>query len=81
MYLRDVEANPNAAGVYATLIRAARARGAGLPEIWHLFAFKPGATQHLERLTHEVMRGPSPLTPGFRELIAAVVSARNHCLF
>jgi len=28
-----------------------------------------------------VMRGPSPLSPGMRELIAAFTSARNHCPF
>jgi len=28
-----------------------------------------------------VMRGPSPLSPGLRELIAAFTSRRNDCLF
>ena len=32
-------------------------------------------------LTQQVMRGPSPLPPGFRELIAAFTSRRNDCLF
>jgi AhpD family alkylhydroperoxidase len=27
------------------------------------------------------MRGPAPLDPGMRELIAAFTSARNHCPF
>ena len=36
---------------------------------------------HLERFTHEVMRGPSPLPPGQRELIAALTSKLNQCLF
>jgi AhpD family alkylhydroperoxidase len=27
------------------------------------------------------MRGPSPLSPGLRELIAAFTSRRNDCLF
>ena len=30
---------------------------------------------------HDVMRGPSPWTPGERELIAAHVSNVNHCVF
>ena len=68
-------------GPYADLIDVARRRDAEYPEIWHLFAYKPEATRHLERFTHEVMRGPSPLSPGFRELIAALTSARNQCPF
>jgi alkylhydroperoxidase family enzyme len=52
-----------------------------IPQIMHLFAFKPERTQHLERFTQEVMRGPSPLLPGQRELIAALTSKLNQCLF
>jgi alkylhydroperoxidase family enzyme len=47
----------------------------------HLFAFKPQRTQLLERFTQEVMRVPSPLPPGQRELIAALTSKLNQCLF
>ena len=32
-------------------------------------------------LTHQVMRGPSPWTPGERELFAAFVSRLNQCVF
>ena len=46
-----------------------------------LFAYLPQATQHLARFTQEVMRGPSPLSPGMRELIAAFTSSRNQCPF
>jgi hypothetical protein len=81
MFLRDVEHNPGARGAYAELIAACRGGGAPFPQIWHLFAFKPDATRHLERFTHEVMRGPSPLSSGMRELIAALTSARNQCPF
>jgi hypothetical protein len=77
--LPDVEDNPRGPSSYADLIRACRGRE--YPQIWHLFAYKPEAGKHLERLTHEVMRGPSPLSPGFRELIAALTSARNQCPF
>lgn len=80
MFLDDA-ASPLAPSPYADLIHAARARTAEYPQIWHLFAYKPAATLHLERFTHEVMRGPSPLSPGMRELIAALTSARNGCPF
>jgi len=39
------------------------------------------ATQYLAQFTQEIMREPGPLSPGFRELIAAYTSARNHCPF
>jgi uncharacterized peroxidase-related enzyme len=81
MYLPAVENNPDAQGAYSEVIRIARSTGAHLPQIWHLFAFKPEATKHLERFTHEVMRGPSPLSPGLRELIATYTSGRNECPF
>jgi hypothetical protein len=79
--LRDVEDNPRGESSYANLIRACRTRGAEYPQIWHLFAYKPVASKHLERFTHEVMRGPSPLSAGLRELIAAFTSVRNQCPF
>ena len=56
-------------------------RGGTVPQIYHLLAFKPDATRHLTRFTHEVMRGPSPLSPGWRELIAAFTSKGNRCKF
>ncbi|MCL4795513.1 MAG: peroxidase [Bryobacteraceae bacterium] len=66
---------------YSQLAGRFRPAGRPYPQIWHLFAFKRNATKHLEAFTHEVMRGPSPLTPGLRELIAALTSARNQCPF
>lgn len=51
------------------------------PEIMHLFSFRPDKTEHLSRFTQEVMRGPSELSPGQRELIAAFTSDRNGCPF
>src|SRR5690606_22225926 len=68
-------------GSYAGLIDSLRVAGATPPQIMYLFAFKDGATKHLRNFTHAVMRGPSSLTPAFRELIAAFVSTRNQCLF
>jgi uncharacterized peroxidase-related enzyme len=81
MYLPSVENNAHPGGEYASLIESLSKAGAPTPQIMHLFAFKHEMTQHLRRLTHAVMRGPSPLTPAFRELIAAFVSSRNACRF
>lgn len=81
MFLPGVENNPEAKGGFGDVIRAARAAGTPFPQIWHLFAFKPEATKHLERFTHAMLRGPSPLSPGMRELIAAYTSGRNQCPF
>ena len=79
LFLRDVEDKPEP-GPYADMLRQMQ----GAPEysqIWHLFAFKPKATEHLARFTQEILREPSPLTSGLRELIAAFTSAQNHCPF
>jgi hypothetical protein len=54
--------------------------GADYPQIWHLFSFLP-ATEHLARFTQAVLRGPAPLSPGLRELIAGYTSKRNDCPF
>ena len=80
MFLRDVERSP-AAGPYRDMISMMRSNGAEYPQIWHLFAFRPNATEHLARFTQEIMRGPAPLSPGMRELIAAYTSYRNECPF
>lgn len=80
MFLPEVEANPQP-GPHADGIRAAQGTGGEYPQIWHLFAYLPAATEHLARFTQEVMRGESPLSPGLRELIAACTSAGNHCPF
>jgi alkylhydroperoxidase family enzyme len=80
MFLAEVEQD-RPGGSYARTIDELRTAGLPVPQIMHLFAYKPGRTEHLSRFTHEVMRGPSPLPPGFRELIAAFTSRRNQCLF
>ena len=80
MLLPDVEhAEPR--GASAGPINDLRAAGLPVPQIMHLFAFKPDRTEFLSRFTQGVMRGPSPLSPGLRELIAAFTSRRNDCLF
>jgi hypothetical protein len=80
MFLPGVENNPKPSP-YADAIQLMRAAGPEYPQIWHMFAFLPAATRHLAAFTQEVMREPGPLTPGFRELIAAYTSGRNHCPF
>lgn len=80
MYLSEIEQNPGS-GPWTIAIDQMRAAGAPVPQIMHLFAFKPDRTQHLAQFTQGVMRGPSPLSPGQRELIAAFTSRRNECPF
>ena len=80
MFLPEVE-QKNTGGAYVRLIDGLRAAGHPVPQIMHLFAYKPDRTDFLSRFTQGVMRGPSPLTAGFRELIAAFTSRRNNCLF
>jgi hypothetical protein len=80
MFLPDVE-NAEPRGPYAGPIENMRAAGVPVPQIMHLFAFKPERTDFLARYTQGVMRGPSPLSPGQRELIAAFTSRRNDCPF
>jgi uncharacterized peroxidase-related enzyme len=52
-----------------------------LPGIVGLLAFKPETAATISAFTQQLLRGPSSLTPGERELIAAVVSRRNECQF
>jgi alkylhydroperoxidase family enzyme len=80
LFLPDVENNPEP-GPYADLLRTMQASGGEYSQIWHLFAFKNKATEHLARFTQEILREPSPLSPGLRELIAAYTSAENDCPF
>jgi hypothetical protein len=80
MFVPDVEGNPQP-GPYRDLIELFRRQGGDYPQIWHLFAYLPAATEHLARFTQEILRGPAPLSPGMRELIAAYTSRRNDCPF
>jgi hypothetical protein len=80
MYLEGVERHPGG-GPWAEAIRQMREAGVAIPQIMHLFAFKPDRTGFLAEFTQGVMRGPSPLPPGQRELIAAFTSRRNDCPF
>ena len=80
MFLGEVEQSPPK-GAYAGPIQGMQSGGIPVPQIMHLFAYKPDRTDHLSAFTQGVMRGPSPLSPGMRELIAAFVSRRNDCPF
>jgi len=80
MFLPDVEAN-EAPSVYTRLIKGMQESGSEYPQIWHMLGFLPEASDHLSKFTQAVLRGPAPLSPGMRELIAAYTSHRNDCPF
>ncbi len=80
MFLAGVEAGAKA-GRYEKMIQMAQGAASDYPQIWHMFAYAPQATEHLARFTQEIMRGPAPLSAGMRELIAAFTSYRNDCPF
>lgn len=79
IYLPDVEHKP-LTGPVGEAIRQVQEAGLPVPQIRYLFHFREH-TAHLMAFTQGVMRGPSPLSPGLRELIAAFTSRRNDCLF
>ena len=80
MFLKEIETKP-VGGMTKIAFKKLRDAGEAIPEILHLFRFNRRSTDHLVRFTEEVMRGPSPLSPGMRELIGAYFSRRNQCCF
>lgn len=80
MFLKEIENRP-AEGIMGIAFKKLHENGHAVPEIMHLFRFKQRSTDFLIRFTDEVMRGPSPLSPGLRELIGSYVSKRNQCSF
>jgi alkylhydroperoxidase family enzyme len=80
MYLKDVE-NHVSSHPRTQENQQLRLAGIPMPQIRYLLAFKPEQTIHLDRYTQAVMRGPSPLSPGQRELIAALTSRVHDCAF
>ena len=80
MFLPEIERS-KPASAYGRVIESLRDAGRPVPQIMHLFAYKPDRTDFLSRFTQGVMRGPSPLPAGLRELIAAFTSRRNDCVF
>jgi hypothetical protein len=80
MFLKDVQQHKGDDN-YTRAVEAMTRAGMDYPQILHMFSYKMSATVHLERFTQEVLREPAPLSPGFRELIAAYTSHLNHCPF
>jgi alkylhydroperoxidase family enzyme len=62
-------------------LKTATPQADGQSDLRHLFAYDPFRTQHLLQFTQAVMRAPGPLTSGERELLAAMTSRENRCLF
>ncbi|GGB82111.1 carboxymuconolactone decarboxylase family protein [Dyadobacter sediminis] len=52
-----------------------------LPGITGLLEYSQESAQPIRVLTQLLLRGPSTLTPGERELIATIVSHQNECRF
>ncbi len=53
----------------------------GLPGISAGFAFRPETARPMRELAHILLHEPNSLSPGDRELIAALVSSRNRTYF
>lgn len=53
----------------------------GLPGITSGFAFRPETALPMRMLAEVLLRGPSTLTSGEREMIATFVSTQNDCYF
>jgi alkylhydroperoxidase family enzyme len=83
MYLKDLlePKTTGDVGRFGRVIEACRQQGTQPPGIYYLFAAGPLATPHLCNFMQAIMRGPSELSSGKRELIAAWTSARNDCVF
>jgi len=80
LFLPAVEA-ASRQGPAGERIQQMEARGVEVPPIHHLLSFKPDMSEHLNRFTQVLMRGPSELAPGMRELVAAFTSSGNQCVF
>ncbi len=52
-----------------------------LPGITGLLEYRKDSAAPIRKLTQVLLRGPSTLTEGERELIATIVSSRNQCRF
>lgn len=81
MFLKDVQQHIGDDNHTRSIEAMKRAGMVEYPQILHMFSYKIKATVHLERFTQEILREPAPLSPGFRELIAAYTSHLNACPF
>jgi len=80
MYLDRVE-HHHPVSAWGAAAAGMRAAGLPVPQIMHLFNYRPERTRFLALFTQEVMRGPSPLSCGQRELIAAITARARNCDF
>jgi uncharacterized peroxidase-related enzyme len=53
----------------------------GIPGIRGPMTFRPETAKPLNEIVDVLLRGPHPLSPGERELIATYVSAQNDCRY
>jgi uncharacterized peroxidase-related enzyme len=53
----------------------------GVPGIRGPMMFRPDTAETLNQLAERLLHAPGPLSPGERELIATLVSARNDCTY
>jgi hypothetical protein len=81
MFLKDVQEHHGDDNYTRAIDAMKHASMEEYPQILHMFSYKIKATVHLERFTQEILREPAPLSPGFRELIAAYTSQLNQCPF
>ena len=81
MFLKEVQQHQGDDNYTRAIEAMKRAGMMEYPQILHMFSYKIKATVHLERFTQEILRESAPLSPGFRELIAAYTSHLNHCPF
>ena len=65
----------------AAQLRRMRDAGLEVPGILYLLAQNPEWTAALNTLAQRVMRGPGALPPWQRELLAALTSRCNSCVF
>ena len=80
MFLAEVEAHEGE-GRYANGIRQLSAQGLPVPQIMHLFAYKPDRTEALAEFTQGVMRGPSALSAGSVSSLPPLRRARTRARF
>ncbi|HPN69875.1 MAG TPA: peroxidase-related enzyme [Saprospiraceae bacterium] len=52
-----------------------------LADMRDLIFYNRARYKHMDAFTHNVLRGPSELTPAERELIASYVSINNSCIY
>ena len=53
----------------------------GASDLRHLLLYDPSRTRHLLEFTQATLRADGALPTGERELLAAMTSQANHCLF